>query len=121
MVALPFSASCAAENGAEVLFAEVNEFGAAAVIKNQQKFILEVFDRNGKSVYNSLLSGAVEQIALNGNSVFVKQDVKIEKIDLITKSISDVENSDFGAVMLPKNENELLVCLPARVKYIKFK
>ncbi len=106
--------------GGEVVFADVNEFGAASVIKNQQKFILTVFDRNGKEVYNNILSGAVEQIALNGNSVFLKKDVKIEKIDLITKHISDVENSDFGAFLLPKNEDELLLCLPARVKYIKF-
>lgn len=102
------------------VLSDVNSDGAAVVSKNNDKFKLIVFDRNGNSVYNDYLSSSAESIRLYGNYVFVDGDTSIVRINLFNGSVKQASSYDFGAVMLIKSENELFLCLPERVKYIKF-
>ncbi len=104
----------------EILCADVNEFGAAVASKSDSGYDLSVLDKNGNEIYSDVLTGIVEDIVLYENSVFIDQDLKIIKLDIQSGVISEIDNTDFGAVMLAKNENELLLCLPARVKLVNF-
>jgi hypothetical protein len=103
-----------------VILADVNKHGAAVVIKNNYEYSLTVFDISGKKVYNGVVSNSVEGIRLFENSVFTDGDDTIQKINIYGKGADYVINKDFEAVMLIKNENEVLLCLPSRIKYISF-
>jgi archaeosine-15-forming tRNA-guanine transglycosylase len=107
-------------DGGKAVFADVNADGAAVVAQKKQEYILIVFDRNGNSVYNDYLSGAVESIRLYDSFVFADSDDSIMRINLSNKSVSKAECLDFDGVMLVKSDQEVLLCLPERVKYIKF-
>ena len=119
------------ENGREIkeilfgddgraVFADMNSDGAAVVVQKNQEYRLIVFDRNGNSVYNDHLSGSTEGIRLYGSFVFVDSDETIMRIDLSSKKVSRVPCRYFGGEMLIKSDQEVLLCLPERVKYIKF-
>ncbi len=108
------------EKGSSVIFADVNEDGAAVVIKQGDAYELNVIGKNGHIAYVSELLAPVESVALCGSSVFVDTDQKIIRINTVTKLQKELEVVQNGARMLIKNESELLLCLPTRVEYINF-
>ncbi len=108
------------EKGTQTLLADVNEHGAAVVTKSSDKYELTVLDKSGNRVYNNALTDTVESVAICGGTVFIDTDDKIQKLDLLTRRIDEIEFSMPNAVMLAKSDNELLICLPNRVEYINF-
>ena len=108
------------EKDETTLFSDINEFGAAVVRKNGEVYMLTVLDKNGEQVYNNALTGAVEGISLFGKYVFVDTDINIVRINTEDQSTEEKETADNDFFMLAKSENELLLCLPTRVKYVIF-
>ena len=107
-------------DGARILLADVNEHGAAVIKQVNGENELVVFDQNGNLAYSGKITESAESIALFGKFVFIDGDNAIIRINFESQAISKVENLDFGAAMMVKNENEVLLCLSSRVKYIKF-
>lgn len=105
----------------KAICADVNEFGAAVVLKHSNgNYSLAVFDSNGKEIYNERISEFAEGVALYESFVFIDHNTVVNRLNLQNGEMVSFENTDYNAVILPKNENELFICLPTRVKYINF-
>ena len=101
--------------------ADVNQYGAALVLKhNDGTYSLSVFDSNGKNIYDENLKEFAESVALYKSFVFIDHNTTIERLDVRNGELISFENIDYNTVILPKNETELFVCMPTRVKYINF-
>ena len=107
--------------GDQIVNADVNRYGMAARIYNNGINTLVCFDKNGKLVFNSDIEDNVTEISVYNSYVFMHGDEKVIRINMLNQEQVKVDkeiNSD--ATMLVKSENEVLLCMKSRVKYIIF-
>lgn len=107
--------------GDKIVNADVNRYGLAARVYNSGKNSLVSFDKNGKIVFNAEIEDNVTEISVYSSYVFMLGDEDVIRINTLNQEIvrsSKGINSD--AVMLVKNEKEILLCMKSRVKYINF-
>ena len=101
--------------------ADAVKYGCAAQLCINANDLTVVFDKNGKMVYNKESNENIASIALYNKFVFLEGDTDIIKLDSLTGRTDRADkNTDNNAVMLPRSENEILLCMPGRVRYIEF-
>ncbi|MBE6600094.1 MAG: hypothetical protein E7640_02655 [Ruminococcaceae bacterium] len=108
------------EKNMTTVLADVNSDGAAVVRKSGDSYALIVIGENGRVTHESELDVPAESIAVCGSSVFIDTDEKIIRLNTLTKAENEISFSHPDAVMLVKNESELLLCMSTKVRNINF-
>lgn len=100
--------------------ADVNRYGCTAVLGSMGGNIVLVFDRNGQMVYNDETGNGVTSVAMWDKHTFLLDEQNVTRIELSTGNKTTVErDTDSKAYMIVLGEDEILLCMSSRAKYIK--
>jgi hypothetical protein len=110
-------------DGMSLMLAELGEDGAVVTLKKNtvsEKNIVIVFDKNGKMVYNGIVTEEIDQLSRQGNSVFWTTADGIWRLYLKDASLQMIEAITDQRVILAVSEDEVLSCSPQKASYISF-
>jgi hypothetical protein len=83
-------------------------------------YLLKVFGENGNLINTFKLSGQVSDVELSGNYAYVLFDTEIRRIDVLFGTISSVDFSEEGAILMPFSDGSLMACTDTVAYYISF-
>ncbi len=83
-------------------------------------YLLKVFGENGNLINTFKLAGQVSDVELSGNYAYVLFDTEIRRIDVLFGTISSVDFSEEGAILMPFSDGSLMACTDTVAYYISF-
>ena len=107
----------------ELICAELGEDGAAFCLRSSaisEKNHVIVFDKNGKMLYNDVVTDVAEEICRRGDGMFLLTSTGISRLDLRNKTFEQYTVHTDQRRLLAVDENEVLLCSPQKAEYIRF-
>ncbi len=108
----------------ELALFDMSEDGLAVVLKKNRvsdKNIVIVFDKNGKIVYNEVVSTDVLQITRSEKSVFWMTDDGVQRVNLGTRAAAFAPCSTDKVRLLAIGDAEVLCCSAKKAIYLSFR
>ncbi len=102
---------------------DVGADGAVVSLKKNtisEKNIVIVFDKNGKIVYNDVITERIGQLSRSEDSLYWTTDTGVSRLNLRNGSVWFHECVTDRRVLLAVSEEEALICSPQKAIYLKF-
>ena len=110
------------EKDDSIVNADVNRYGMAVRVYNNGTTTLISFDKNGQLVFENAIEESVTDIALYNGYIFMLGDDSVIRINTLNSDLVKISKGINGdANMLVKSDDEVLLCMKSRVKYINFR
>ncbi len=106
---------------ARLLEVDANRYGGAVLLRENGENRLVLIDKGGKTVYNDITELEASSVSLCGDHVFFLGSEAVTRMSMTNgSSVSVPKDVDEAATMLVRSENEVLLCLPSRVRFLEF-
>jgi len=100
---------------------DINRYGCAVVLNEGNSFTQTVLDRGGKVIYTDTSDKSIEDVKLYGKYLYLLGARDVIRVNIQNGNEDVAERSTYGDVQMVVNaEDSVLLCMPSRVRYIKF-